>query len=107
MSTRPNPLKQQPHAVKSINGPTSGGGFEQEMSAGASLSSRQTEIARMVALGLSDKEIANELGLAEGTVGQYLKAIFQKRRIHSRAALASLFHLEIGPGKTSWNTNER
>jgi DNA-binding NarL/FixJ family response regulator len=47
------------------------------------------EIAGLVALGLSDKEVANELGLTEKTVGWHLKSIFKKWRIHSRSLLAA------------------
>ncbi len=52
------------------------------------LSPRQLEIVQLVSLGFSDKEIANELGLTEATVGWYLNQMFRRWRVHSRAGLA-------------------
>ena len=53
------------------------------------LSPRQRQIAVLVARGLSNKEVARELGLSEGTVKIHLHAIFQKlgaKRRHSLVA---------------------
>ena len=61
------------------------------------LSPRQTEIARLVAGGLTDKEIGNQLRLNEGTVGCHLKRIFLKWQVHSRAGLAARFVQETPP----------
>jgi DNA-binding NarL/FixJ family response regulator len=40
--------------------------------------------------GLTDKEVAARLGLAEGTVGSYLKTVFRRLRVKSRAAVVSV-----------------
>jgi len=64
---------------------------------GTLLSPRQAEIARLVAHGLTDKEIGNELHLNEGTVGSHLKRIFLKWQLHSRAGLAARFIKETPP----------
>lgn len=53
------------------------------------LSPRQAEIVELVTLGCSDKEIAGQLGLTEGTVGWYLNNIFKSYQLHSRAALVA------------------
>ena len=58
---------------------------------GAMLTPRQTEIARLVTKGLSDKEIGHKLHLTEETVGWHLKKIFLKWKIHARAALVARF----------------
>ena len=53
------------------------------------LSPRQREIATLVARGLSNKEVARELGLSDGTVKIHLHTIFQKlgaKRRHSLVA---------------------
>lgn len=53
------------------------------------LSPREWDISRLVPNGLSDKEIADRLGMTEGTVGWHLNRIFKRLRIHSRTALAA------------------
>lgn len=57
---------------------------------GRGLSRRQAQVARLVARGMTDKEIAAGLGLAEETVGSYLKSVFRRLRVRSRAALVSV-----------------
>jgi two-component system, NarL family, nitrate/nitrite response regulator NarL len=53
----------------------------------ASLTARQREIALLVARGLRNKAIANELQCCEGTVKVHLHKIFQKFGIKSRRVL--------------------
>jgi ATP/maltotriose-dependent transcriptional regulator MalT len=53
------------------------------------LSGRQREIAELVALGRSNREIASELFLAEKTVEGHLSNIFAKLGVSSRAAVAA------------------
>jgi DNA-binding NarL/FixJ family response regulator len=55
------------------------------------LSRRQTQVAELVSLGLTNKEIGSKLGLQEATIGTYLKGIYHRLRIHSRARLAALW----------------
>ncbi|MDR3577801.1 MAG: LuxR C-terminal-related transcriptional regulator [Anaerolineaceae bacterium] len=73
------------------NGAQQHGPTDRRRSARAAFSPRQTEIVELIALGLSDKEIAQKLHLTEGTIGWYLKKIFLKWRVHSRVALAARF----------------
>ena len=56
------------------------------------LSSRQREIAEMVALGMSNKEIANYADITEQTVKTHLKSIYEKVNIHSRLELAIMIN---------------
>lgn len=51
------------------------------------LTARELEIARAVADGLRNKEIADRLGIAEGTVKIHLHAIYEKLNIDGRVAL--------------------
>jgi DNA-binding NarL/FixJ family response regulator len=44
----------------------------------ALLSPREREVALLVARGLSNKEVARELGLSEGTVKAHVHSILQK-----------------------------
>jgi two-component system nitrate/nitrite response regulator NarL len=51
------------------------------------LSPREREIATLVTRGLSNKEVARELGLRDGTVKIHLHHIFQKLGAKSRYRL--------------------
>lgn len=51
------------------------------------LSARQREIARLVASGLQDKQIASALGISEETVGHHLRRAYAKVGVHSRVEL--------------------
>lgn len=48
------------------------------------LSPREREVALLVARGLTNKEVARELGLCDGTVKIHLHNIFQKLGAKSR-----------------------
>ena len=54
------------------------------------LSSRERAVATLVQRGLRNKEIADELGLTEGTVKVHLHKVFEKLSIRSRAELILL-----------------
>ena len=54
----------------------------------SSLTSRESEIARLVSLGLHNKEIARELRLSEGTVKMHLHHIYEKLHLGGRTQLA-------------------
>lgn len=52
------------------------------------LSEREQEILRFLSLGLSNREIAGRLNLAEGTVKNYVTAILQKLGVRDRTQAA-------------------
>jgi two-component system nitrate/nitrite response regulator NarP len=54
------------------------------------LSTRERAIARLVAQGLRNREIGEELAITEGTVKVYLHGIYEKLRIANRTELAVL-----------------
>ncbi len=54
------------------------------------LSTREREVALLVAEGLPNKEVARRLNLSEGTVRIHVHNIYQKTGIGSRAALTAL-----------------
>jgi two-component system nitrate/nitrite response regulator NarL len=59
------------------------------------LTPREVEVARAVASGLRNKEIAERLSIAEGTVKIHLHTVYEKLGVDGRTALA--IHLkEIG-----------
>ncbi len=51
------------------------------------LSSRESEVLKLVARGYSDKEVAVNLLIAKSTVDTHVRAIFRKFSVHSRAQL--------------------
>ena len=53
------------------------------------LTSRETQVVRMVVTGVSNREIAGALNLSEHTVKNYLFRIFEKLGVSHRAELAS------------------
>ena len=53
------------------------------------LSRRQEEVLKLVATGCTNKEIAHQLGLSNGTVKTYLDRIFRNKGFRNRAEAAS------------------
>ncbi|MFN2494453.1 MAG: response regulator transcription factor [Pseudonocardiaceae bacterium] len=56
---------------------------------GSLLSPREAEVARMVAQGYPNKTIAAELEISSFTVSSYLRRIFAKLGVNSRAAMVA------------------
>jgi len=60
------------------------------------LSQREAEVLGLIARGLSTKEIGERLSLTTETIKTYVKNIYEKMQVHSRAeAVAKYF----GSGK--------
>jgi DNA-binding NarL/FixJ family response regulator len=57
-----------------------------------SLTDREREVARAVAAGAANKEIARQLGITERTVKAHTGAIFQKLGVRDRLQLSLLIH---------------
>ncbi len=55
------------------------------------LSPRECEVAALIARGLSNKEVARELGVSSGTVKIHVHSIFQKLGARSRYNLIGQF----------------
>jgi len=63
---------------------------------------RQAEILRLIASGLSDKQIASKLGLSPRTVQSHLDRLFLQHGLHKRAAvLAAWLRDHPGPEEPS------
>jgi DNA-binding NarL/FixJ family response regulator len=52
-----------------------------------SLTRRQIEVARAAVSGLSNKELAQRLGVSEGTIKNHLHAIYERLQLEGRLAL--------------------
>ena len=61
----------------------------------AGLTAREVEVLRLVARGLSNKEIAAQLHLSPKTVGHHVGHVYAKAGVSTRAA-AALFAVEHG-----------
>jgi DNA-binding CsgD family transcriptional regulator len=61
----------------------------------AGISERELEVLRLVAEGLTDAQVADQLSLSPRTVGQHLRSIYNKLGVNSRAA-ATRFAVEHG-----------
>lgn len=51
------------------------------------LSTRERQVAELVAAGYLNKEIATLLGLADGTIKRYMQLIFLKNGLKNRTML--------------------
>jgi DNA-binding NarL/FixJ family response regulator len=67
--------------------------------AAAGLTARELQVLRLVATGLTNRALADELGLSEKTVARHVSNIFNKLGVSSRsAATAYAFeHRLFGP----------
>lgn len=61
------------------------------------LSQREQDIARLIASGLSNQEVANRLHITEATVKAHLTHIFQKLTLRGRGQLAALYYRSLSP----------
>jgi DNA-binding NarL/FixJ family response regulator len=64
------------------------------------LSPRQQEIMRLVYRGWTNKMIARELGVAEGTVKVHLSVMFRALCVHNRSAAIALINGWLETGRT-------
>jgi DNA-binding NarL/FixJ family response regulator len=67
------------------------------------LTSREAEIARLVAAGLSNKQIARRARIAEGTVKIHLHKAYKKLGIANRSTLAVMVSSDPG----AWGQGQR
>jgi two-component system response regulator DevR len=67
----------------------------------AILSPQERRVLALIAEGRTNKEVANELGLAEKTVKNYLSNVFEKLHVSRRSQAAALFVRESRPAPFS------
>jgi DNA-binding CsgD family transcriptional regulator len=61
------------------------------------LSPREHEVALLVARGFSNKEVARELGITDGTVKLHVHKIFQKLGVRTRYGIAMAYLFGVRP----------
>ena len=74
-------------AMKEINGNRSNGVVDPRWE---QLSPREREVARLVALELKNREIADRLSIDDGTVDAHIRSIKVKTGVRSKAGISSL-----------------
>ena len=74
-------VSPSPNHQKSMDAPHSNGSH-----ADARLTARQKEVLDLVATGKSNKQIANALGISEGTVKVHVNAAFRTLGVHNRVS---------------------
>lgn len=81
--------------AEKLPGLLKGGAAEPE----SSLTERESELMRLVAEGLNNREIAARLYLSEGRVRNALSTILEKLALRDRTQLAVYYHTKVKPGK--------
>lgn len=80
--------------AEKLPGLLKGGAAEPE----SSLTERESELMRLVAAGLNNREIAARLYLSEGRVRNALSTILEKLALRDRTQLAVYYHTKVKPG---------
>ncbi len=62
----------------------------------SALTEREEQTLQLIAAGNSNKQIARELGISDGTVKTYVRSLLRKFHLHSRLELASWVHRHTG-----------
>ena len=74
---------------------------EPKTNAWATLSAREAQVARTVAAGRSNKEVADLLFISERTVKAHLSAVFEKLHVRDRLQLVLHLAASADPGRAS------
>jgi ATP/maltotriose-dependent transcriptional regulator MalT len=102
VSARPNELPVSAPVTRAAETSASAtivGGPSSTSKIDAILTPRQCEVFELIVQGMSNKEIARALELAEGTVKIHIKALFKKLGVRRRAAVAVA-------GRRLWSASE-
>jgi DNA-binding CsgD family transcriptional regulator len=62
------------------------------------LSDREAQVVRCVVAGMSNKDLAVQLGITMATVKAHLTRVFQKLGVHGRGELIAAYHGTLVPG---------
>jgi DNA-binding CsgD family transcriptional regulator len=83
-------LRRAPHAAHAVPHAARAGGAACTTGQAQALSPREREVARHIAQGLTDKQIAAALGIEVSSVRTYLRRIADKQGVSRRAGIAGL-----------------
>lgn len=62
------------------------------------LTEREMEVLKLIATGLSNKQIATRLFISEETVKVHIRNLLRKLNVHSRVAATVLYFEHLGGG---------
>ncbi len=79
--------------------------MDDELNLSNLLSNRELQIASLVALGCPNKQVADKLRISEWTVASYLRRIFAKLRVDTRAAMTYRCASLIGKQSAALNSS--
>jgi DNA-binding NarL/FixJ family response regulator len=65
-----------------------------------SLTDKEEKVLEHISEGMSNRQIANAMSLAEGTVKNYVSRIMEKLHANTRTELAIMTHRQAGPAAT-------
>ena len=65
----------------------------------AALSAQERRVLALVAEGLTNKQISEQLGLTESTVKNYLVNVFEKLQVKRRGQAAAIYFQQASPAK--------
>lgn len=85
------------HETQSVHGPSDLLTQQEDLRA---LSKAHGRVVHLLLEGLSDREIADRLGIARNTVHNHLREIYRKFGVHSRAELIARLLRKSGDGLT-------
>jgi DNA-binding CsgD family transcriptional regulator len=72
-----------------------------QRSAPSGFTNRESDILGLIACDLSDKQVANQLGISLPTLRTHLSHVYARHGVHSRAAAVALWMVsafQLGPG---------
>jgi len=77
--------------LNSVQRPNPEGGESRRLEAVKTLTVQESRVLELAAVGKSNKQIAQDLHLSEGTVRNYLSTVFGKLGVESRVQAALLW----------------
>ena len=76
-----------------------GGGGSEHGADLSTLSAQERRVLALVAEGLTNKQVGEQLSLSENTVKNYLVNVFEKLQVKRRAQAAAIYVQQAGPPK--------
>ncbi|HHQ41659.1 MAG TPA: response regulator [Chromatiales bacterium] len=95
-----------PVLARAVQAGENGGEAREPEDPFARLTPRESEILGLLAEGQSNKAIARNLGISDGTVKLHVKAILRKLGVHSRVE-AAVMAVELGLRRRAGETQEK
>jgi DNA-binding NarL/FixJ family response regulator len=89
---KPDPSAERSASPEALAAPRDPAEVEQSLAKRFELTPRQASVARLVADGLTNEEIAQALGISRFTARNHVEQVLEKLDVSSRARVAALVH---------------